>query len=126
MAAIAIPVFTSQLEKSREATDLANIRDLYAEISVAMMVDGLDQDGATATVMNNKTATAAVSGTTITITVPSVAIAQTVNNWQTDSHDVAGVTVADFNPTSSMTVTFVFTVSDNNTNCTSITVGAGA
>lgn len=32
--AISIPIFTSQLEKSREATDLANIRSAYAEIMV--------------------------------------------------------------------------------------------
>ena len=31
LVAIAIPIFTSQLEKSREATDLANIRSAYAE-----------------------------------------------------------------------------------------------
>lgn len=32
LVAIAIPVFTNQLEKSREATDLANVRAAYAEI----------------------------------------------------------------------------------------------
>ena len=34
LVAIAIPVFSAQLEKSREATDLANIRSAYAEIVV--------------------------------------------------------------------------------------------
>ena len=32
LVAIAIPVFTSQLEKSRESTDVANIRSAYAEV----------------------------------------------------------------------------------------------
>lgn len=32
LVAISIPIFTSQLEKSREATDLANVRAAYAEI----------------------------------------------------------------------------------------------
>ena len=32
LVAIAIPVFTSQLEKAREATDAANIRAAYAEL----------------------------------------------------------------------------------------------
>lgn len=32
LVAIAIPIFTTQLEKSREATDAANIRAAYAEI----------------------------------------------------------------------------------------------
>ncbi|MBQ9327990.1 MAG: type II secretion system protein [Solobacterium sp.] len=31
LVAISIPIFTSQLEKSREAVDLANIRAAYAE-----------------------------------------------------------------------------------------------
>ena len=31
LVAIAIPIFTTQLEKSREATDAANIRSAYAE-----------------------------------------------------------------------------------------------
>jgi len=34
LVAISIPIFTSQLEKSREATDLANLRAAYAEASV--------------------------------------------------------------------------------------------
>ena len=32
LVAIAIPVFTAQLEKSREATDIANVRSAYATI----------------------------------------------------------------------------------------------
>ena len=35
LVAIAIPVFTSQLEKSREATDIANVRSAYAEVVTA-------------------------------------------------------------------------------------------
>ena len=31
LVAISIPIFTSQLEKAREATDVANIRSAYAE-----------------------------------------------------------------------------------------------
>lgn len=33
LVAISIPIFTSQLEKSREAVDKANIRAAYAEVS---------------------------------------------------------------------------------------------
>ena len=32
LVAIAIPVFTTQLEKSREATDVANVRSAYAGV----------------------------------------------------------------------------------------------
>lgn len=33
LVAISIPIFTSQLEKAREATDAANIRAAYAEVA---------------------------------------------------------------------------------------------
>ena len=40
LVAISIPIFTSQLEKSREAVDLANIRGAYAEVVAANLTDG--------------------------------------------------------------------------------------
>ena len=39
LVAIAIPIFNAQLEKSRQATDLANLRAAYAEA----MTDALDK-----------------------------------------------------------------------------------
>ena len=39
LVAIAIPVFTQQLEKSREATDSSNIRAAYAEVMTDALVD---------------------------------------------------------------------------------------
>ncbi|MBR4656109.1 MAG: prepilin-type N-terminal cleavage/methylation domain-containing protein [Oscillospiraceae bacterium] len=40
LVAIAIPVFTNQLERSREATDMANVRSAYGElISQYLMSD---------------------------------------------------------------------------------------
>lgn len=44
LVAIAIPVFTTQLERSRESTDLANIRSAYAEA----MTDYLDKGSGSA------------------------------------------------------------------------------
>jgi len=81
LVAIAIPVFTSQLEKSREATDLANVRSAYAEQMAAYLtsnnVDEIDD-----------------------IEVP---VKQTIAGWQCDGdnddttisegHDGAGITV---------------------------------
>ena len=58
LVAIAIPVFTSQLEKAREATDLANIRAAYAEV----VVDAIEDNEATTKTVNLK---------------------QTVGEWQT-------------------------------------------
>lgn len=40
LVAISIPVFSSQLEKSREATDLANVRTAYAQI----MLEAMDKE----------------------------------------------------------------------------------
>ena len=40
LVAIAIPVFTAQLEKSREATDQANIRSAYAEVITDYLANG--------------------------------------------------------------------------------------
>lgn len=38
LIAIAIPVFASQLEKSREAADLANVRSAYAQVSAEALL----------------------------------------------------------------------------------------
>ena len=38
LIAIAIPVFSSQLEKTREATDLANVRSAYAQVSTEALL----------------------------------------------------------------------------------------
>ena len=39
LVAIAIPVFSSNLEKSKESTDMANIRSAYAEVTAAWLTD---------------------------------------------------------------------------------------
>ena len=44
LVAISIPIFTSQLEKSREAVDAANIRAAYAEIMADAITDDLPAD----------------------------------------------------------------------------------
>lgn len=36
---VKIPIFTNQLEKTREATDMANIRAAYAEVVTAQLTD---------------------------------------------------------------------------------------
>lgn len=40
LVAVAIPTFTSSLERSREATDLANVRNAYGKVSLAALLDG--------------------------------------------------------------------------------------
>ena len=53
LVAIAIPVFTNQLEKAREATDEANIRSAYAEIMATALTDSGRADGTTNAAANN-------------------------------------------------------------------------
>lgn len=44
LVAISIPIFTAQLEKAREATDMANIRSAYAECSTAVLTGESDKE----------------------------------------------------------------------------------
>lgn len=43
LVGIAIPVFNSQLEKSREATDLANVRSAYAQVMTEVITSSEDK-----------------------------------------------------------------------------------
>ncbi len=63
LVAIAIPVFTTQLERSREATDLSNIRAAYAEAVADYLATGA-----------NAAKSAKVTN-----------IQQTVSGWQTSA-----------------------------------------
>ena len=58
LVAVAIPVFTNQLEKSREATDMANVRSAYAALVTGYLGEN-------------------------TIGTAEVAAQQTVADWQT-------------------------------------------
>ena len=71
LVAISIPIFTSQLEKAREATDAANLRAAYATAATNKISE------------NNDNGTASTSATTVTIT-------QTTAGWGS-VEDIAGV-----------------------------------
>ena len=73
LTAIAIPVFTTQLEKSREAADLANIRSAYAEAMAAAVA------GEQANVGNVTVNYVATGGSTYTVTTPP---AQSTGAWE--------------------------------------------
>ena len=72
LVAIAIPVFTTQLEKSREATDQANLRAAYAQV----MTDLLTWDGSS------------------NISNVTVAAKQTQDGWQC-AGDADQISIAD-------------------------------
>ncbi len=40
LVAVAIPIFNAQLEKSKEATDIANLRSAYGEAVAKYLTDG--------------------------------------------------------------------------------------
>ncbi len=106
LVAIAIPIFNSQLEKSREATDIANVRDIYAEVSVGLLDGTLVKSGDTMKVMNSLTAT--YDPAAKTVTVANFPINQKVDGWQSATTiSVAGVSVT--NPGVADTKSLVFT-----------------
>ena len=85
LVAIAIPVFTNQLEKAREATDEANIRSAYAEVMACALTDS-----ATGTNSVNRTDDTATGVATWTKSVVAV---QKQAGWQSVATKDAKVTI---------------------------------
>ncbi len=88
LVAIAIPVFTSQLERAREATDLSNIRAAYAEAVADYLATGASAEK-TATVNPVKQTVSGwtiedanlytrVNGTQSAVALPDIVAGQTV------------------------------------------------
>lgn len=85
LVAIAIPVFTSQLEKSRESTDAANLRSAYAEVMTASLTQANDVPGVTRT----------GSKAGEYVYTAEVKANQTVADWQNTSiEDIGGTAIA--------------------------------
>lgn len=86
LVAISIPIFTSQLEKAREATDAANLRSAYAEVMTASLTQADDVTGVT------RTGTKAGEY----VYTATVAANQTVAEWQDKAiEDIGGVKIGD-------------------------------
>jgi len=116
LVAIAIPIFTSQLEKARESTDQANIRDYYAEIATALVTGELGADHTTIKLSGDVEAkyTAATGSYTVEVTAPKVN--QTVAEWQTGEFYIAGVKIestADMKGKPKITYTFTVPTTGN-------------
>ncbi|WP_455504027.1 hypothetical protein [Blautia sp.] len=112
LVAISIPIFTSQLEKSREAVDLANIRSAYAEVTTSAL---------TGEAVNDVTKNADGSySKTVTLT-------QAVADWQTDVSDVKIGTAAlnGTKPTAKGSCTVTYKPDDDATKDGSVTVTFG-
>lgn len=96
LVAISIPIFTTQLEKSREAVDMANIRAAYSEVLADYLTNGNKASSATVTAKQaqtgwqnteNGTLSTRVNGIEGTVTVP----AKTSGNTYAVSITDAGV-----------------------------------
>ena len=80
LVAVAIPVFTTQLEKSRDATTVANLRSAYAEAQTAyLMYDGKS----TSQTLGKATITAA-NGVISSVAVSDVVAKGAVAGWEGD------------------------------------------
>ena len=88
LVAIAIPIFNSQLEKSREATDIANARDYYAEITTAIIDTSLSDTQTTMKVSGGLTATGTFNATTKKL--EKVVVADTTVNQKVYSDWASG------------------------------------
>lgn len=99
LVAIAIPIFSSQLEKAREATDMANIRSAYAEVAAAALTD---------------------SDKSITETVEAK---QTQTGWQTDNNtEIAGIKLSDIATNAKKAGTFTIKYEAGNDGTGKITI----
>ena len=88
LVAIAIPVFTNQLEKAREATDEANIRSAYAEVMACALTDSSVDDAKKNDVVKTEVAGA-------NSYAKYVAAVQTQDGWQSNTTEinVAGLNI---------------------------------
>lgn len=90
LVAVSIPIFTAQLEKSREATDIANIRSAYAEAVAAQLsdIEGVTDTATLQTALGGKYYNAATGKFDATGTE----LKGTNSSTSTGTVEVAGVT----------------------------------
>ena len=83
LVAISIPIFNSQLEKSRDAVTVANIRAAYAQASTDVLTA---TDPGTGFTYENKDGVITCS--------KEVTLKQAKNDWQGGAPEIAGVKLA--------------------------------
>ena len=86
LVAIAIPIFTTQLEKAREATDAANIRAAYAEI----MAEAVLGDDVAAKDYGIYKILARTGSEGSYVYTAEVTLKQTQDDWQSDAIEYVG------------------------------------
>ncbi len=101
LVAISIPIFTSQLEKAREATDAANLRAKYAEVMTCALTGEEDK-------VNGITVTRGTDGK-IVVVGKVEKVQQKQAGWQSTSiEDIGGVAIGKISATqlSGWTITY--------------------
>lgn len=81
LAAVSIPVFSGQLEKAREATDMANVRSAYSEVLSDAITEN-QASGSTYDAASNRY-------------WKTVQLKQKQNGWQSANVNIAGITPDD-------------------------------
>ena len=123
LVAVAIPVFTTQLEKSREATDLSNIRSMYAEAALVVL-NGTGGSETSSVTGGAITATKdATKGYVKDVTIAGFKPNQQTEGWTIDVSNVAGQDISAYKPvkgTAAVSVKFSF---DENGKLTGIAAG---
>lgn len=82
LVAISIPIFSSQMEKSREAVDLANVRAAYAQVMSDAVTENKTGEGTT------------YDSATARYTL-DVTLVQKQIGWQSSNVTIAGITPSD-------------------------------
>ena len=103
LVAIAIPIFGAQLEKSREATDLANLRSKYAELVAARLTDDtaastgnvpVNQRKADWDTTNAKVANFEINNTNVPVAAASAASGKNYTITINDTGAITGITIS--------------------------------
>ena len=104
LVAIAIPTFTSALEKSREATDAANLRAAYAEVTVAALTEEATNDSTHITKSDDGNGNATWTKV--------VNLVQKQDGWQNESYTtnkIGGIAAPAVKANGTVTVTYTET-----------------
>ncbi len=119
LVAIAIPVFTSQLEKSRDATSIANLRSAYAEAAAEYLTWG---GGAYTADAESSVTSISKTGDVVTIVVKNVTVeSQKANTWSNQAGDISFTIYEDTGTTVKKgNATFTYTVSSGTWACTGV------
>ena len=116
LVAIAIPIFVNQLEKSREATDAANIRSAYAVVQSSALLQNTQTD---LTKLNTADITYTVSGSEGSYEYKAeVTLKQAQDEWQSGAQDIGGISLAANTAIANGTATIIYSQSTGETTIT--------